>query len=104
MGELWPDRDFCLIREWTKKYEEIISFKGRRAKGLDFKEKGEFVVVLGPYEKSDRWDDERLVKRLQDLESQGLSGKDIIKTLSSESGRKKNEIYSLREEFKKRRS
>lgn len=100
LGGLWPDRDFALIRELTKKHEECIHFKGREADTVEFTEKGEFVVVLGPMKKDPTWDDEMVKSRLFELEEAGLSGKDIIKKLLNESGRKKNDIYSLREEVK----
>lgn len=45
LGETIPDREICVTRELTKKFEEVYRGKASEIEGK-VKEKGEFVVVI----------------------------------------------------------
>ena len=96
LGARWPERDFVLCREWTKAFEERISFKGKEASDLSITEKGEFVLLVGPAQESDggqNWTLETLKDQAEELEGQGKSTKQIARDLATASGLSRNTLY-----------
>lgn len=98
-GERWPNRRMVICREWTKTFEERISFLGKEAKNVDMVEKGEFVIVLEPpnqleIDQSEN-EEERTTKELEDLLSQGFSTKEAVKRLKKSSTLSRNDLYKI---------
>lgn len=93
------ERRISACRELTKKYEEVV--RGTVSEVIEhFNEvppKGEFVLVLeGKPKKETKTElspEERKI-RILNLESQGLSTKEIAKTLSLEWGESKKALYA----------
>jgi len=48
LKEIAPESEICLARELTKKYEQIVYFFAKDLEFQDFKEKGEFSLVINP--------------------------------------------------------
>lgn len=98
IGEVLGNRGVALCREITKLHEEVL--RGTVSELLEQAStrtlKGEFTVVIAPGEEPKlEMSDELLIARARQLESEGLSRKDLLKRLSKESGRSRNEIYRL---------
>lgn len=93
------ERRISACRELTKKYEEVV--RGTVSEVIEhFNEippKGEFVLVLEGKPKSETKiaiSAEERKNRILNLESQGLSTKEIAKTLSLEWGESKKALYA----------
>ncbi|MBR5416822.1 MAG: 16S rRNA (cytidine(1402)-2'-O)-methyltransferase [Clostridiales bacterium] len=93
------ERRISACRELTKKYEEVV--RGTVSEVIEhFNEvppKGEFVLVLEGKPKNETKTElspEERKNRILNLESQGLSTKEIAKTLSLEWGESKKALYS----------
>jgi len=94
MGE----RRISACRELTKKYEEVIrgTVEEVTAHFEEVPPKGEFVLVLEGAPKNDakrKLSPEERRNVILDLESKGLSTKDIAKTLALEWGESKKALY-----------
>ncbi|MCR5274065.1 MAG: 16S rRNA (cytidine(1402)-2'-O)-methyltransferase [Clostridiales bacterium] len=94
MGE----RRIAACRELTKKYEEVIrgTVKEVTAHFEEVPPKGEFVLILEGASKNDakpKLSPEERRNVILDLESKGLSTKDIAKTLALEWGESKKALY-----------
>ena len=94
MGE----RRIAACRELTKKYEEVIrgTVKEVTAHFENVPPKGEFVLILEGAPKNDaipKLSPEERRNVILDLESKGLSTKDIAKTLALEWGESKKALY-----------
>ena len=89
MHEVLGDRNICVIREISKKFEEKTFTS--LSKGYDGTIKGEFVVIVDrPIEEIK---DNNLDEDLQILLSMGISKTDASKVLAKARGLKKNDIY-----------
>lgn len=97
LARRWPAREMALIREWTKTYEEVIRFHGAEIAEVSIPERGEFVVVIGPGAAPEAWDDEAVARRLKELAEEGKTPKEQIRQVVDESGRRRNEVYRIRE-------
>ncbi|MBO4747935.1 MAG: 16S rRNA (cytidine(1402)-2'-O)-methyltransferase [Clostridiales bacterium] len=93
------ERRISACRELTKKYEEVV--RGTVSEVIEhFNEvppKGEFVLVLEGKPKNETKTElspEERKNRILNLESQGLSTKEIAKTLSLEWGESKKALYA----------
>ncbi|HSP07828.1 MAG TPA: 16S rRNA (cytidine(1402)-2'-O)-methyltransferase, partial [Acidobacteriota bacterium] len=98
IGEVLGDRNVALCREITKLHEEILrgSVSELLTRIAPRRLKGEFTVVIAPGEESHiQMTDEMILARFRQLESEGVNRKDLLKRLSKESGRSRNEIYRL---------
>ena len=98
IGETLGDRQVALCREITKLHEEVL-----RGSVLDLASqlsqrqiKGEFTVVIAPgSEEKVTVSDDMIRARFQQLQNEGLGRKEILKRLSKETGRSRNELYDL---------
>ncbi|MFC1516928.1 16S rRNA (cytidine(1402)-2'-O)-methyltransferase [Candidatus Margulisiibacteriota bacterium] len=101
--QIFGDRQICIARELTKKFEEF--YRGKLAGALDkFKKidpRGEFTLILqgSPEVSADNIDD--LKGLMLDLAKAGLSKKDTAKILSSHFDLSKNELYEKLLEWEK---
>ena len=92
------ERRISACRELTKKYEEVIrgTVEEVTAHFEEVPPKGEFVLVLEGAPKNDakrKLSPEERRNVILDLESKGLSTKDIAKTLALEWGESKKALY-----------
>ncbi len=98
MLEILGNRDICICRELTKKYEEIIRCSLKESIDI-FKEreiKGEFVLILkGSCEevKVDENEDLTLRAYVTKLLEEGMNKKEAIKQVAKERKIHKNEVY-----------
>lgn len=92
MYESFGDREACVVRELTKKFEEVTFTT--LEKGYEGTIKGEFVVIVNKPVKQDGGSDD-LEKDLQILLEMGLSKSDASKVLAKAKNLKKNDIYKL---------
>ena len=95
MLSILGDRNVCLAREITKKYEEFIRGKISELLTLDEVLKGEIVLIVeGAGE--DKKPDVTLYQIKEMIENciaSGMSASMAIKTVSQETGIAKNEVY-----------
>ena len=92
MGE----RDIVLTRELTKRYEEARrgSAKELHASVAQSPPKGELVIIIGPPEGEDKWDEVSVISALQALlPDQGL--KRASQEVAEQSGWAKRDVYQL---------
>ncbi len=92
MGE----RDIVLTRELTKRYEEARrgSAKELHASVVQSPPKGELVIIIGPPEGEDKWDEVSVISALQALlPDQGL--KRASQEVAEQSGWAKRDVYQL---------
>lgn len=89
MHEVLGDRNICVIREISKKFEEKTFTN--LSKGYDGTIKGEFVVIVDRSLEEKK--DNNLDENLQILLSMGISKTDASKVLAKARGLKKNDIY-----------
>ena len=89
------DREVCVVRELTKKFEEV-TFTTLQD-GYNGTVKGEFVIVVKGcnVEVADNITDERLIEEMQALIDSGKSKKDASKLIAEKYNLKKNYVYNL---------
>ncbi len=98
-GQRWPDRRIVLCREWTKTFEERISFLGKEAGNIDLTERGEFVIILdraeegGTLSKEDQIESAEVI--LKDLIDRGHSTKEAINMAKTKTNLSRNELYNM---------
>ncbi|HHH26884.1 MAG TPA: 16S rRNA (cytidine(1402)-2'-O)-methyltransferase [Polyangiaceae bacterium] len=93
-----PAREMVVARELSKVHEEVI--RGTVAELAEREGcrawQGEITIVLGPRmaATTERWDDETLDTRIDELLASGMRAKDVAKALALDSGHKSREIYA----------
>lgn len=99
IDQLMPDRELVLAREISKLHQQILRGKSQQlmelisAQQLD---RGEFTIVLGPWEqKTVLPGEDELLTQIDDLVSQGLSVRDAVSRVSQDSGVNRREVYNL---------
>lgn len=98
IGEVLGDRPVTVCRELTKLHEEVLRGTASQLLALTAARriKGEFTIVIAPGQQASlEMTDELIVARSRQLESEGFTRKDLLKRLSKESGRSRNELYRL---------
>ena len=99
VGEKLGNRRVALCRELTKLHEEVL--RGTVSELLEQmssrKLQGEFTIVIGPGDTSEviHMTDDTIRHRFQQLQSEGYNRKDSLKKIAKESGRSRNDLYSL---------
>lgn len=97
MIEIFDDRQICLARELTKKFEEYI--RGTLIEVRDIVKdglKGEIVLIVSGREKEEKKvDDNFIISSINDLINTGLSNKDAINVVAKRFNLKKNDVYNL---------
>ncbi|MBE5735238.1 MAG: 16S rRNA (cytidine(1402)-2'-O)-methyltransferase [Clostridiales bacterium] len=92
--EVYGNRDVCVVRELTKKFEQV-EFTDL-ATGYTGAVKGEFVVVVqGKEDDNIEIDKDTIVAELEKLVDSGVSKKDASKVLAEKYNIKKNYVYNL---------
>lgn len=86
------ERDICVVRELTKKFETVSFHK--LSEGYDGKVKGEFVVVVDKPQQNDSPLNALSVEEHLDFYiNLGYKKSDAIEMVARERGMKKNEVY-----------
>lgn len=96
--EILGDRDVLWAREITKTFEELIRTTLGNLTGdlSNLREKGEFVIIIGPDSKPDNPEGENLEELLVWYrDNSELSMKDICKKLAADLGMSRSKIYQL---------
>jgi 16S rRNA (cytidine1402-2'-O)-methyltransferase len=95
MEELFEGRKVALVRELTKKFEEVV--RGTPTEILShFKSKaprGELVIVIEGSREKREYSDEFIRARLESLMTEGLSKRDAIAKVATETGVARRIIY-----------
>jgi 16S rRNA (cytidine1402-2'-O)-methyltransferase len=98
LGEVLGDREIAVCRELTKVHEEVVRGKISEVISILSPRKllGEFTLVVAPGEAAPIYmTDETIIVRFKQLQKEGLSKREALKKMVHESGRTRNELYSL---------
>ena len=99
--EILGDRKAAVVRELTKLHEEIVlgNLEELAEKFSAQKTKGEIVLVIDREQISDSrfqiLDERSIVKRVNELEEQGIDHKKALKKAAKEFGLSKSEAYKI---------
>ena len=94
VNNVYGDREVCVVRELTKKFEEV-NFTTLDT-GYQGVVKGEFVcIVKGKNAEEKKWTEKEIVALVEEYIQQGLSKKDAIAKVCTDSGLKKNYVYNI---------
>jgi len=94
LEEVFGNRDICLARELTKKFEEFL--RGTISEVLEVVDtlKGEMVVIVsGVKESNDKYKDIDEVSQIDELILAGMVKNEAIKTVAKRMGIDKQELY-----------
>ena len=91
MKEILGNRNFCIAREISKKYEEFIY--GNLGEDLDLSLKGECVLVIEGKKEELMELDSNVKEVIEFLLEKEITAKDISKIISKVTNISKNEIY-----------
>lgn len=101
MMEILGDRNICIAREISKKYEEIIRGTISEIMAKCFVIKGEFVVVIDGAQNSFDFSDMSIVEHVDFYIEDGNTKNDAIKLVAKERGIPKSVVYKEYHENKK---
>jgi 16S rRNA (cytidine1402-2'-O)-methyltransferase len=98
LGQLMPTRQAVVARELTKAHEELLrgTVAELEQQSRDRQWQGEITVVLGPFAAAaerERWTEERIDARIDELGATGLRPKDLARALSLETGLRAADLY-----------
>lgn len=97
LAEVFPDRQLVICRELTKLYEE--SFRGTAKQALEhFTEpRGEFVIAIEGAGKirSTELTDQQILESLEQLRSEGITGRTLVEQAVELTGAPKKRVYRL---------
>lgn len=97
MVELYPERQVVVARELTKLHEEFyrgtVQSLYHEMEGQTLK--GELVLMLGPLEQSEKLTNDDLAEMLTRALSDGMSRRDAVTTVASNTGHAKKHVYSI---------
>ncbi len=95
MYQIMGDREVCVVRELTKKFEEVKFTT--LSEGYTGTVKGEFVVVVSGNSgcETETVSEEDICSEMSELVAKGMSKKDASKTLAEKYNLKKNYVYNL---------
>lgn len=91
--DIMGNRNICVAREISKKYEEI--YRGLVSDVIDelTEPKGEFVIILGGNKEETSYDDKDVVSHVEELIKDGFNEKDAIKKVAKLHNLNKNDVY-----------
>jgi len=93
MYEVLGERNFCIAREITKSYEEII--RGNLSEYNELPElKGELVVIIEGYQDKLEKSDLSIVEQVDYFVNTGLKKTEAMKRVAQMTGFPKNQIYT----------
>ena len=96
MAATLGDRNAALCRELTKAHEEVIRAPLSELALLPEETlRGEMVIVVEGYHKSEEISDQTIAFALKEQLDYGLRGKEAVKTVSETLGIKKNRVYEI---------
>ncbi|MCE2517269.1 MAG: 16S rRNA (cytidine(1402)-2'-O)-methyltransferase, partial [Alphaproteobacteria bacterium] len=97
MATLYPDRQAVLARELTKLHESFYwgSVKSLHDELEHTPLKGELVLVLGPIDDDAPVDDDDLARMLHRALADGMSRRDAVALVASETGHAKKHVYGI---------
>ena len=95
MLSILGNRNICLCRELTKKFEEYI--RGTISEVLEICEtlKGEMVVVVDSLQKEKKEIDEKMIDEVNRCINEGMKTNEAIKKIAKENNVSKNELYEF---------
>ncbi len=102
MYTVFGDRQICLAREITKRFEEVLWFKLSEA--LEFfqnnEPKGEYVIIVEgatdvKERKAAKWEEISVQEHMEIYLEKGLSKMDAMKAVAKDRGVRKADIYSV---------
>lgn len=93
MLDIFGDRNICIARELTKKFEEFI--RGTVKEILDYGEpfKGEMVIIVDGDKEEEKVLDGNPIDKINELIKIGYKSKEAIKEVANEYGLDKRELY-----------
>ncbi len=99
------DRPVCVGRELTKMHQQVLRGTARELLALDFPEKGEFTVMLGPaprlVEAPVSADDAGLLTEFREMtHSGGLARREGLRVLAQRHGLSQREVFAALERAK----
>lgn len=99
--EIMGDRNISVVREISKKHEEV--YRGKIDTVLEElgEPKGEFVILIEENKEKENYDDIDIVSHVDKLISEGLDEKEAIKKVAKLHGLIKNDVYIEYKEAKK---
>lgn len=95
MAEIFPKRRVAVIRELTKIFEDVKIFLAEDFNIQNIVEKGEIVVIVDKNSEVQEINDDFILKKLEELKSQGFSSKMAVKEVSKNYKISKNRVYEL---------
>ncbi len=104
MLQILGNRNICIAREMTKKFEELIRCTLQEALALLEQQplKGEIVLIIEGEDKQslkqrqyEKWENIPVAQHIQMYISEGLSKKDAMKKVAQDRGVSKREIYAM---------
>jgi 16S rRNA (cytidine1402-2'-O)-methyltransferase len=95
MSQALPDSQMVVARELTKKFQEVLRFKGSEVEDVvdNLTLKGEFVLLISIDEANTQLSSSKLVEMANDLINNGVHPKSLAKLLSEITGEKTKSIY-----------
>ena len=106
-GDIFGERPIMVARELTKVHQEFLRGTARELSRRIGAPRGEFTIILGPDENTNKNDEVRLnddevVREFwQITETSGHSRRQIVTSLAKRSGRSAKDVYALIERAKK---
>lgn len=96
LSSVRPSSDICVVRELSKKFEQVMKFKGAEWDLFkkDFMAKGEFIILFHNSEHTSTSSSD-LVEIAQEILRRGSGPKSVAKLISLILDRPTKEIYSL---------
>ncbi|MEG3581952.1 MAG: 16S rRNA (cytidine(1402)-2'-O)-methyltransferase [Chloroflexota bacterium] len=99
-SNIFKNSNIVIFRELTKIHEEILLWKPKLEPPVLKKVKGEFVIIIerelsAPHNKTQHFNDEDVVSKLQEFIDLGFSGRDAIENTSQYLGLGHKKIYNI---------
>lgn len=96
LGTVLGQRRIAVCRELTKLHEEVFRGTIAEARAHFSEPRGEFTLVVeGSLAESEAVSDVDVADRLKELEAGGLSSRDAVAQVTTETGRPRREVYGV---------